>query len=615
MEPAEKPLSGPIANLVNDYKKNAPNTVESYARKFGHFVTGGFVKLNPQLNKTIAALFSECSQKKTIVDIDKTEMAALIELTDLAQSQGAGKDHKIALHEIVHNAGARMASSITEDDIHARVSSHGYFVVNNPHDPVSFSLGTFSYYPVTIENDEEMAGKPPITYCCAETAFQASKFKNYETRQQFANLSGAEAQNMADRLIAEKIPAVDNWGQKNYEIMKNILKCRLNQNETLQHLLLASKDTFLVVHSPNSFWGDGQGKGQNALGKMMMEQRGNLMGGIGITSPPRSYFENFNIPKELAKFKVCTYNLGAGLPDFKQLIPELWTKQGANELNPQQNNALEVERKALQEKVAERLFNENTADVFCFQEVLSENKFLLEKIESKGFEVVAPIMFVKSNEKFKSPDSVIAINKKRFANIQVHPCRMYDEQGNKLNQCHDFPIATATDIITGKKVAFISGHISGFALDNVQELKPKEFKDKQSSAAASGNKQIQDILKNIEEHCQGCDLKIIGADFNTSKKTFPARFKPLMKAGFNISFPGRPTNITSNPAVASPSTKNRELDGFAFASEQRFFVQHIPSPIVLDRKSSPSDHAPEIVEVSYSVHKSALQKFGERLGL
>jgi len=567
-----------INKIVSDYKNKAPNSVEIAGRKFLHLITGGIVKVNPELNKTIKKVLASATNNN---QLSKDDLSVLTELTNLTQGQGARKLRKKQLQNTVHDIGAALTANVKDSDIAERVKAKGYLVINNPHDPVSFALGTFSPFPVTMYG---------IKYSCAETAFQASKFESLEVKRKMATMTGSEAQKYAN---VSKDKKIKDWEGIAYDTMSHILDQRLVENADLRKLLLASGSGYLVVHSPNGYWGDGQGQGQNLLGKLMMEKRRYCLNdqdqkGMGISAASKAYFEDHKIPT--GEFKVCTFNIGEGVGDFLQLVPEAWEEGGGDYVDTNKQ-AIEEERHRLQEQVAEKYFDSSTADVFCLQEVAKENSRLLPYFENKNFAIVRPILSMKTPDKInEGSDTVIAINKKRFKKLELIPCMA------GKTQVQDVAIVTAIDKQTKKKVAFISGHIAGFNLE-------EKDKQKQASGAITGDDAIKSILWNIEEVCKDCDHVIFGGDFNASKETYQPRFELLEDKGFQIFSSGAPTNLTMDPRFATAMHK-RELDHIAALSELPIVVTSIPSPLTLDRTSSPSDHIPVIMKVSYAVDET-----------
>lgn len=139
--------------------------------------------------------------------------------------------------------------------------------------------------------------KIPITYNglhfqCSEAAFQAAKFPHEPALQhQFTTLDGNSAFKLAKQYSNQKRT---DWLQVNQSIMLEVVRAKFTQHPNLLRLLLATGNAYLVEHTPlgrDAFWGDnGDGSGQNELGKVLMKIRAEF-GGTGVVSPPSQYKE------------------------------------------------------------------------------------------------------------------------------------------------------------------------------------------------------------------------------------------------------------------------------------------------------------------------------------
>lgn len=69
-----------------------------------------------------------------------------------------------------------------------------------------------------------------------------------------------------------------DWNLVKEDVMMTALRAKFTQNAKLKHLLLSTGTAELVEASPrDSYWGEGRdGKGQNRLGKLLMELRNEL---------------------------------------------------------------------------------------------------------------------------------------------------------------------------------------------------------------------------------------------------------------------------------------------------------------------------------------------------
>jgi ribA/ribD-fused uncharacterized protein len=134
-----------------------------------------------------------------------------------------------------------------------------------------------------------------LNFKCSEAAFQAAKFSpRADVMQRFQNLDGEAAFNLGRALSlnwshAEKA----RWQGSNLQVMREVVAAKFNQNPHLKALLLATGNAYLVEHIPvqgrDAFWGDDfNGTGENWLGRIAMEVRGNL-GGTGVVSRNPQY--------------------------------------------------------------------------------------------------------------------------------------------------------------------------------------------------------------------------------------------------------------------------------------------------------------------------------------
>ena len=114
------------------------------------------------------------------------------------------------------------------------------------------------------------------TWPTSEHYFQAQKFvgTKHETEVRKAS-SARESANMGrDR----SRPLRSDWEQVKDDIMREVVKAKFTQHESLRKTLLSTEDSILVEHTVNDkYWGDGgDGLGKNMLGKILMEVREEL---------------------------------------------------------------------------------------------------------------------------------------------------------------------------------------------------------------------------------------------------------------------------------------------------------------------------------------------------
>jgi hypothetical protein len=115
---------------------------------------------------------------------------------------------------------------------------------------------------------------PNISYPYSENAYQASKFESVEIRQIFQQINYRQAIELAWEL-REHIKA--NWEALKLGEMKRVLFQKFQDN-TLKNNLLETGNKYLeeTNHWKDTFWGVCEGVGENHLGKILMEIRGNI---------------------------------------------------------------------------------------------------------------------------------------------------------------------------------------------------------------------------------------------------------------------------------------------------------------------------------------------------
>jgi ribA/ribD-fused uncharacterized protein len=113
-----------------------------------------------------------------------------------------------------------------------------------------------------------------VEYPSSEHAYQAAKTKDKKLRKKIAQQPTAwQAKEMGSKLELRK-----GWDKNKVEIMRRILYVKFTQHEDLKKKLLATGDTTLVEGNTwgDCFWGVCRGKGENHLGKLLMELREKL---------------------------------------------------------------------------------------------------------------------------------------------------------------------------------------------------------------------------------------------------------------------------------------------------------------------------------------------------
>ena len=120
-----------------------------------------------------------------------------------------------------------------------------------------------NFYPCDIEFNY-------LTYHSAEAAFQAQKCLDVGERNVFTELSPSQAKRRG-----KQVKLRPDWEDVKLEIMKSIVFQKFIQHPTLMDKLLDTGDAELIEGNNwhDTFWGVCKGKGQNNLGKILMEVR------------------------------------------------------------------------------------------------------------------------------------------------------------------------------------------------------------------------------------------------------------------------------------------------------------------------------------------------------
>ena len=113
-----------------------------------------------------------------------------------------------------------------------------------------------------------------LTFSNSEAAFQAAKTLDMEEREKFVGLSPLIAKRKGRRVKLRS-----DWEAVKIEVMRQVLKCKFTQNPELGEKLIATGDAELIEGNNwrDFYWGVCNGKGQNHLGKLLMEVRAELV--------------------------------------------------------------------------------------------------------------------------------------------------------------------------------------------------------------------------------------------------------------------------------------------------------------------------------------------------
>jgi len=120
-----------------------------------------------------------------------------------------------------------------------------------------------NFYPCQITYED-------MIYPSVEHAFQAAKCLTIMERKK---IQAAQTAGLAKKM-GRKVNLRNDWERVKIDIMRIILKNKFT-NSTLQQLLLNTGSAQLIEGNNwhDTFWGKCNGKGQNQLGKLLMEIR------------------------------------------------------------------------------------------------------------------------------------------------------------------------------------------------------------------------------------------------------------------------------------------------------------------------------------------------------
>jgi len=110
-----------------------------------------------------------------------------------------------------------------------------------------------------------------IVYPSSEHAFQAAKTKNINERVSIFHLPTPGQAKRRGREIELR----SDWDEVKFSIMKTIVRNKFANHSELKEKLIATKGIFLEEGNTwgDKIWGTVEGKGENHLGRILMEIR------------------------------------------------------------------------------------------------------------------------------------------------------------------------------------------------------------------------------------------------------------------------------------------------------------------------------------------------------
>jgi len=109
-----------------------------------------------------------------------------------------------------------------------------------------------------------------LTFDNSEAAFQAAKCLNPIERTKFVGLAAGKS-----KRLGKKVELRPDWNDIRIDVMREVLRAKFGQNKDLAEKLVATGDAELIEFNNwrDVFWGVCNGKGNNQLGKLLMEVR------------------------------------------------------------------------------------------------------------------------------------------------------------------------------------------------------------------------------------------------------------------------------------------------------------------------------------------------------
>ena len=113
-----------------------------------------------------------------------------------------------------------------------------------------------------------------LTFDNSEAAFQAAKCINPIERTKFVGLAAGKS-----KRLGKKVGLRPDWNDIRIDVMREVLRAKFGQNKDLAEKLVATGDAELIEGNNwrDFYWGVCNGKGQNHLGKLLMEVRAELV--------------------------------------------------------------------------------------------------------------------------------------------------------------------------------------------------------------------------------------------------------------------------------------------------------------------------------------------------
>jgi ribA/ribD-fused uncharacterized protein len=132
------------------------------------------------------------------------------------------------------------------------------------------AFSNFSAHPIQLDG---------VLWPTSEHFFQAQKFEDPAHQAAVLHAPTPMKAALEGRDRAKTLRA--DWETVKVDVMRRALRAKFTQHPDLGALLLSTGDAELVEHTANdAFWADGgDGRGQNMLGRLLVELREDLRAG------------------------------------------------------------------------------------------------------------------------------------------------------------------------------------------------------------------------------------------------------------------------------------------------------------------------------------------------
>ena len=127
-----------------------------------------------------------------------------------------------------------------------------------------------------------------IKFSTVEAAFQAAKTFDIEERRALASMKPGEA-----KRAGKKVALRPGWNAIKNDIMLHFLRQKFHGNPELAQALLDTGQEELIEGNTwgDQYWGVCQGKGENWLGRLLMQVRAELAQGDLPLDPPEALLQ------------------------------------------------------------------------------------------------------------------------------------------------------------------------------------------------------------------------------------------------------------------------------------------------------------------------------------